>query len=75
MHDLDWVVHLVETGDDTQTGGRIKRLTSHIGNETFILTWGDGVSDVNLEQLIEFHKSHGKLATITAVRPRAIRSP
>ena len=71
MHDLDWVVHLVETGDETQTGGRIKRLAPHIGNETFMLTWGDGVSNVNLDQLIEFHRSHGKLATITAVRPPA----
>jgi glucose-1-phosphate cytidylyltransferase len=71
VHDLDWIVHLVETGDETQTGGRIKRLAPHIGNETFMLTWGDGVSNVNLAQLLEFHKSHGKVATITAVRPPA----
>jgi len=71
MHELDWIVHLVETGQDTQTGGRIKRLAPHIGNETFMLTWGDGVSNVNLDQLLEFHRSHGKLATITAVRPPA----
>ena len=71
MHELDWVVHLIETGEETQTGGRIKRLAPHIGNETFLLTWGDGVSNVNLAELIDFHKSHGKLATITAVRPPA----
>ena len=71
MHELDWLVHLIETGEETQTGGRIKRLAPHIGNETFLLTWGDGVSNVNLAELIDFHKSHGKLATITAVRPPA----
>jgi glucose-1-phosphate cytidylyltransferase len=71
MHELDWLIHLVETGEDTQTGGRIKRLARHIGNERFMLTWGDGVSNVDLNQLLEFHKSHGKLATVTAVRPPA----
>ena len=71
MRELDWIVHLVETGENTQTGGRIKRLAPHIGNETFMLTWGDGVSNVNLDQLLEFHRSHGRLATITAVRPPA----
>ena len=68
---LDWNVHLIETGDDTLTGGRIKRLAPHIGNETFMLTWGDGLSNVNLSELIEFHRSHRRLATITAVRPPA----
>lgn len=67
----DWTVHLVETGDETLTGGRIKRLKSWIGDETFMLTWGDGVSDIDINKLIEFHRSHGKLATITAVRPTA----
>lgn len=67
----DWNVHLIETGEDTQTGGRIKRLASYIGNETFMLTWGDGVSDVDLNKLTAFHRSHGRLATITAVRPPA----
>jgi len=71
MHELDWIIHLVETGEDTQTGGRIKRLGPRIGNETFMLTWGDGVSNVNLAELLAFHKSHGRLATITAVRPPA----
>jgi glucose-1-phosphate cytidylyltransferase len=67
----DWTVHLVETGQNTLTGGRIKRLVPWLGDETFMLTWGDGVSDVDLERLLEFHKSHGKLATLTAVRPPA----
>ena len=67
----DWTVHLIDTGDATLTGGRIKRLAPLIGNETFMLTWGDGVSDVNLDTLLEFHRSHGKLATVTAVRPPA----
>lgn len=67
----DWIVELVETGMETMTGGRIKRLAPHVGNETFMLTWGDGVSDINLCDLLDFHKSHGKLATLTAVRPPA----
>ncbi len=67
----DWMVHLVDTGVSTLTGGRIKRLAPHIGNETFMLTWGDGVSDVNIDELVKFHRSHGKLATVTAVRPSA----
>lgn len=71
LHDLDWVVHLVETGEDTQTGGRIKRLAPHIGDDTFMLTWGDGVSNVDLGELLTFHKSHGRIATVTAVRPPA----
>lgn len=66
-----WTVSLIETGETTQTGGRIKRLRPWIGNETFMLTWGDGVADVDLGKLIEFHRSHGKLATVTAVRPPA----
>jgi glucose-1-phosphate cytidylyltransferase len=67
----DWTVELVDTGFATLTGGRIKRLRPNIGNETFMLTWGDGVSDVNLHDLLAFHRSHGKLATLTAVRPPA----
>ena len=66
-----WKIDLVETGYSTNTGGRIKRLQPYIGNETFMLTWGDGVSDVNLDDLLKFHRSHGKLATLTAVRPSA----
>jgi glucose-1-phosphate cytidylyltransferase len=67
----DWTVDLVDTGMSTLTGGRIKRLQPYLGNETFMLTWGDGVSDVNLSDLLAFHKQHGKLATLTAVRPPA----
>ncbi len=67
----DWTVELVDTGISTLTGGRIKRLTPYVGNETFMLTWGDGVSDVNLHDVLAFHRSHGKLATLTAVRPTA----
>lgn len=67
----DWTVELIETGIRTQTGGRIKRLQPYLGNETFMLTWGDGVSDVDLHRLLAFHRSHGKLATLTAVRPPA----
>ncbi|NJR67749.1 MAG: glucose-1-phosphate cytidylyltransferase [Synechococcales cyanobacterium CRU_2_2] len=67
----DWDVDLIDTGLHTNTGGRIKRLAPYIGNETFMLTWGDGVSDINLNELLAFHRSHGKLATLTAVRPPA----
>lgn len=67
----DWTVELVETGLETQTGGRIKRLIPHMGKDTFMLTWGDGVSNLNLNDLLAFHKRHGKLATLTAVRPPA----
>jgi glucose-1-phosphate cytidylyltransferase len=67
----DWTLDLVETGLKTQTGGRIKRLAPYLGDSTFMLTWGDGVSDINLHELLEFHRSHGKLATLTAVRPPA----
>jgi glucose-1-phosphate cytidylyltransferase len=67
----DWTVDLVDTGMKTQTGGRIKRLAPYTDNETFMLTWGDGVSDIDLHDLLAFHRSHGKLATMTAVRPAA----
>ena len=67
----DWTVELVDTGISTLTGGRIKRLAPYTGNETFMLTWGDGVADVNLDDLLAFHRSHGKIATLTAVRPTA----
>ncbi|MBV8505844.1 MAG: glucose-1-phosphate cytidylyltransferase [Alphaproteobacteria bacterium] len=65
----DWIVHLIDTGPITDTGGRIKRLEPYIGNSPFMLTWCDGVSDVDLESLLAFHRSHGKLATVTTVRP------
>lgn len=67
----DWNVELIDTGVSTMTGGRIKRLKPFLGESTFMLTWGDGVSDINLDRLLEFHRSHGKLATLTAVRPPA----
>ncbi|BAU66603.1 glucose-1-phosphate cytidylyltransferase [Stanieria sp. NIES-3757] len=70
-YSLDWTVELIDTGLMTNTGGRIKRLAPYVGNETFMLTWGDGVSDINLKELLAFHRSHGKLATLTAVRPPA----
>jgi glucose-1-phosphate cytidylyltransferase len=71
QNQLDWTIDLIDTGLTTNTGGRIKRLAPYMGNQTFMLTWGDGVSDINLHQLLEFHRSHGKLATLTAVRPPA----
>jgi len=67
----DWHLDLIDTGGKTNTGGRIKRLAPYMGNETFMLTWGDGVSDINLDKLLDFHRSHGKLVTLTAVRPPA----
>ena len=70
-HPENWTVNLVETGLSTNTGGRIKRLQPYLGAATSMLTWGDGVSDVDLHALLDFHKSHGKLATVTAVRPIA----
>ena len=69
--DVDWRVTLVQTGLETMTGGRLKRMQQFIGNETFMLTYGDGVSDVNLDALLNFHQSHGKMITISAVRPAA----
>ena len=64
-----WKISLVDTGQNTMTGGRLKRVSHLLADEDFFLTYGDGVSDVNLSQLVEFHKSHKKLATVTAVRP------
>ncbi len=67
----DWIVHLLDTGMDTNTGGRVKRLAEFIGNEPFMLTYGDGVSNINIPKLIEFHQTQKRLATLTAVRPPA----
>ena len=67
----DWILHLVETGQNSMTGGRIKRLENHLRDAPFMVTYGDGVSDIDLRKLFEFHKSHGKLATVTAVHPPA----
>ena len=64
-----WKVTLVDTGLNTMTGGRIKRVQKYIGNETFMMTYGDGVCDVNINELVEFHKNHGKIATLTAIQP------
>ena len=61
-----WKVTIVDTGRDTMTGGRVKRIQKYVGKETFMLTYGDGVSDINFEALIKFHKKHNKIATITA---------
>lgn len=74
LHDAsgeDWIVHLLDTGDDTNTGGRVKQAAQFIGREPFMLTYGDGVGNINIPRLIEFHRTQGKLATITAVRPSA----
>lgn len=65
----DWSVALVDTGEDTMTGGRIRRLQPHLGGETFMLTWADGLSDVDIGALAAFHRRHGRLATVTAVAP------
>lgn len=64
-----WRVSLIETGQDTQTGGRLKNVAEYLGQEDFCMTYGDGVSDVDITKEIEFHKSHGKLATVLAVSP------
>ncbi len=68
---VDWRVGVVDTGLDTQTGGRILRLKEWIGAETFMVTYGDGVSDMDIRSLVAFHRAHGRLATVTAVRPPA----
>jgi glucose-1-phosphate cytidylyltransferase len=68
---VNWDVTLVDTGLDSMTGGRVKRLKKYIGNETFMLTYGDGLANVNIEELLNFHKKHGKMVTVTAVRPNA----
>tara|TARA_B100000579_G_scaffold213989_1_gene174958 strand:+ start:145 stop:846 length:702 start_codon:yes stop_codon:yes gene_type:complete len=67
----DWNIELVETGEKTMTGGRVKRLQKFVGNETCMLTYGDGIADIDLNALVAFHKSHGKLVTVSAVRPPA----
>ena len=64
-----WHVTLIDTGDNTQTGGRLKRIKEYVGTETFCFTYGDGVADIRLADLIAFHKRHGRIATITAVQP------
>lgn len=67
----DWDINLVDTGQKTMTGGRVKRFKKLIGNETCMLTYGDGLSNINLNSLLRFHKGHGKMVTVSAVRPPA----
>lgn len=72
VHDTQaepWKITLVDTGNESMTGGRIKRIQKHIGNEPFLLTYGDGVSNVNITELLKFHQTHGKYCTVTAVQP------
>ena len=69
--ETDWRVTLVDTGLETMTGGRIKRLKKFVGNEPFMLTYGDGVANIDIDALLKFHKSHGKIVTLTGVRPSA----
>ena len=64
-----WKVTLVDTGLHTQTGGRLARVKDYIGDEPFMLTYGDGVSDINIQELVQYHQSHGRLATMTAIQP------
>jgi glucose-1-phosphate cytidylyltransferase len=67
----DWQINLIDTGLSTQTGGRLRKLEPYLGNETFAITYGDGLSNINLERLLAFHRSHGKWVTVSAVRPPA----
>ena len=68
---IDWQVTLIETGLNSMTGGRVKRMQPFIGNEPFLLTYGDGVANIDINRLLAFHRSHGKMVTVTAVRPAA----
>tara|TARA_B100000035_G_scaffold310860_1_gene319414 strand:- start:363 stop:1049 length:687 start_codon:yes stop_codon:yes gene_type:complete len=70
-HKTDWKIKLIKTGSKTMTGGRLKRLQKYLNKDTFMLTYGDGVSNVNLKKLLDFHKKNRKIATLTAVRPPA----
>jgi glucose-1-phosphate cytidylyltransferase len=67
----DWVVHLLDSGERTQTGGRVRRIMDYVGREPILLTYGDGVSNVDIARLLAFHRAHGKAATVTATRPPA----
>jgi glucose-1-phosphate cytidylyltransferase len=69
LEESGWSVTVAETGSSTMTGGRLHKVQKYIGNETFICTYGDGLANVDITELVEFHKSHGKIATVTAVRP------
>tara|TARA_B100001057_G_scaffold470650_1_gene532171 strand:+ start:2142 stop:2828 length:687 start_codon:yes stop_codon:yes gene_type:complete len=67
----DWNINLIDTGTSTMTGGRLKRLRKYLGNQTFLMTYGDGISNINLKKLVRFHKDNKKLITLSAVRPPA----
>ena len=67
----NWKINLIDTGSNTMTGGRLKKLEKYLSNETFLLTYGDGISDININEKIKFHKNHKKIVTISAVRPPA----
>ena len=71
VDEVDWCVTLVNTGDKSMTGGRVKRMQRFIGNETCMLTYGDGLADIDLDALLDFHRNHGKMITVSAVRPAA----
>lgn len=71
LGDERWTIHLVDTGRETQTGGRLKRIAQYVAGETFLFTYGDGVANVDIHQLLAFHRERQKLATVTAVRPAA----
>ena len=71
-HDVeDWKVHLIDTGIDTMTGGRIKRVADYLGDEPFMVTYGDGIADINLKAVLELHQKENRIATVSAVRPPA----
>jgi len=70
-NEKDWSINLIDTGLNTMTGGRLKRLKKFIGDETFLLTYGDAVTDLNINKVLEYHKKHGRMVTITGVRPPA----
>jgi glucose-1-phosphate cytidylyltransferase len=69
--DEDWTVHLLDSGESTQTGGRVRRVMEYVGDEPILLTYGDGVANVDINRLVAFHRQHGKAATVTATRPPA----
>ena len=71
IDEIDWKVTLVQTGLESMTGGRVKRMEQYVGDSSFLLTYGDGLSNVNIDELIEFHRSHGKMITVSAVHPGA----
>ena len=69
--EIDWKITLVQTGIESMTGGRLKRMQAYVGNEPFLLTYGDGISNIDIGKLLKFHRSHGKMVTVSAVHPLA----